>query len=222
MIKAQVVQIIVDHRESVSGIPAALEELGANVIVEALEVGDYHVSDDVIIERKTTSDFLHSIIDDKGHLFSQLADMMREYKRSILIIEGELIDLYTSRAIDPKAINGMILAAARFDASMVWTLSVEHTAQMIYQEAEHEQVEQKKSQGSPHGKRSHMTLPQRQAYVVSSIGGGIGTTMAEALLKQFGSVRNVMNATIEELCDLEGIGTKTAENIHQIVRSGYK
>ena len=222
MIKEQIVQIIVDHREGVSGIPSALEDLGADVAMEVLEVGDYHVSNDVIIERKTTADFLHSVIDEKGHLYGQLADMMREYKRSILIIEGKPIDLYTSRAIDPKAIDGMILAAARFNASMIWTLSIEHTARMIYREAEHEQVEQKKSKGSPHGKRSHMTLPRRQEYVVASIGAGVGGKTAEVLLKHFGSVRSVMNASIDELCTVPRIQKNTAENIHEIVRSVYK
>jgi len=222
MIKEQVVQIHADHREVRSGVPSALEDLGAEVIVEVLEVGDYHVSDDVIIERKTTADFLKSIIDDKGHLYGQLADMMREYQRSILLIEGEPIDLYTSRAVNRKAIDGMVLAAARFDASMIWTLSVEHTARMIYREAEHEQITQRKPKGSPHGKRSHMSLPQRQEYVVSSIGGGIGATMAETLLKHFGSVQGVINASIDELVCVEGVGKTTAENIHAITRSEYK
>jgi Fanconi anemia group M protein len=105
---------------------------------------------------------------------------------------------------------------------MIWTLSADHTARMIYREAEHEQVDQRKSKGSPHGKRSHMTLPQRQEYVVSAIGGGVGPTVAEALLKHFRSVQAVMDATIDELCDVDGIGKTTAENILEIVESEYK
>ena len=216
------IEIYVDHRETKSGIPSALEDLGAEVIIKTLEVGDYHVSDDVIIERKTTSDFIHSIIDEPGHLYGQLSDMMREYQRSILIIEGVPMDLYTERAIDPKAIDGMILAAARFDASMIWTLSADHTARMIYREAEHEQVDQRKNKGSPHGKRSSMTLAQRQEYVISAIGSGVGPTMAEVLLKHFGSVRSVMTAKINDLMEVEGIGKTTAENILEIVESEYK
>jgi len=216
------IEIYVDHRETKSGIPSALEDLGAEVIIKTLEVGDYHVSDDVIIERKTTSDFIHSIIDERGHLYGQLSDMMREYKRSILIIEGDPIDLYTGRAIDSNSVDGMILAAARFDPSMIWTLSADHTARMIYREAEHEQVAQRKNKGSPHGKRSHMTLPQRQEYIISAIGCGVGPTTAEALLDHFGSVRAIMNASIDELCDLDGVGPTTAEKIHEIVRGEYK
>jgi Fanconi anemia group M protein len=67
-----------------------------------------------------------------------------------------------------------------------------------------------------------MTLPQRQAYVVSSIGGGVGPTMAEALLKHFGSVRSIMNASIDEFVCVEGIGKPTAKKIHEIIRSEYK
>ena len=216
------IEIFVDHREVKSGIPSALEDLGAEVIIKTLEVGDYHVSDDVIIERKTTSDFIHSIIDEPGHLYGQLADMMREYNRSILMIEGAPMDLYTERAVGANSIDGMILSAARFDASMIWTLSADHTARMIYREAEHEQVDQMKNKGSPHGKRSQMTLPQRQEYVVSAIGGGVGPTMADVLLKHFKSVRAVMTAKINDLMEVEGVGKTTAENILEIVESEYK
>jgi Fanconi anemia group M protein len=169
------IKIHVDHREVQSGIPTALEELGAEVIIEALGIGDYHVSNDVIIERKTTTDFLHSILDDPGHLYGQLADMMREYKRSLLLIEGAPMDLYTDRAIHPNAIDGMA-----------------------------------------------MTMPQRQIYVVSAIGEGVGVVVAEDLLKHFRSVRAVMNASIEELMEVKGVGQKIAEKVREIVGGEYK
>ena len=217
------IEIYVDHRETKSGIPSALEELGAEVIIKTLEVGDYHVSDDVIIERKTTSDFLHSIIDEPGHLYGQLSDMMREYNRSILIIEGSPMDLYTKREVGANAIDGMLLAVAEgFGVPILWTLSVDHTARMIYRAAEKQQIARQHKSGSPHGKRSHMTLPQKQVYVVSSIGGGVGPTMAVTLLEHFRSVKAVMAANINELVEVEGIGLKTAEKIHEIVRGKYK
>jgi Fanconi anemia group M protein len=221
VIKEQIVQIIVDHREGSSGIPSALEDLGAEVIIKTLEVGDYHVSNDVIIERKTTSDFLHSIIDEPGHLYGQLSDMMREYNQSILMIEGAPMDLYTERAIDSNAIDGMILAAARFGASMIWTLSADHTARMIYREAEHEQVDQRKNKGSPHGKRSHLSVPQQQEYVVSSI-CDIGPTLAENLLKHFGTVERIMTASIDELVVVDKVGKTKANRIREIVGGEYK
>jgi len=217
------IKVFVDTREVPSGIPSALEELGAEVEVKMMEIGDYHVSDELIIERKTTNDFLHSVFDDPGHLSGQLADMMREYKHTILIIEGAPMELYTSRAVHPNAIDGMLLAVAEgFRVPILWTLSTDHTARMIYRAAERQQVTREHKSGSPHGKRSTMTLPQRQRYVVSAIGSGVGDKVAADLLRHFGSVKAVIDADINELTDVNGIGAKTAEGIHAITRSAYK
>ena len=215
------IKISADHREVPGGVPGILEELGAEVEVKMLAIGDYHVSNDVIIERKTTSDFLHSIIDDKGHLYEQLADMMREYKRSLLMIEGAPMELYTDRAVHPNAIDGMILAAARFSASMIWTMSVDHTARMIYREAEHEQVQMAKKKGSPHGKRSHLSMPEQQTYFISAI-QNLGPETAIRLLKHFGTPEAVVSATVDELTEVPKIGEKTAQTIREVVSTEYK
>ncbi len=147
--------------------------------------------------------------------------MMREYQRSILIIEGAPMDLYTERAINSNAVDAMVLAATRFDASIIWTLSADHAARMIYREAEHEQVDQRKNKGSPHGKRSHLSVPQQQEYVVSSI-CDIGPTLAENMLKHFGTVERIMTASIDELMCVDKVGAKKANRIREIVGGRYK
>ncbi len=67
-----------------------------------------------------------------------------------------------------------------------------------------------------------MTMPQRQQYVVSSIGGGVGYENARRLLNHFGSVRAVMNASIEDLMEVDKIGKVTAQNIFEIMNGEYK
>ncbi|MGW1273699.1 excinuclease ABC subunit UvrC [Streptomyces sp. NPDC002491] len=42
---------------------------------------------------------------------------------------------------------------------------------------------------------------------------GLGETRKQALIKQFGSVKKLRAATIEEICEVPGIGRKTAETI---------
>jgi excinuclease ABC subunit C len=42
---------------------------------------------------------------------------------------------------------------------------------------------------------------------------GVGPATRKRLLGRFGSVTNVRNASIEELCDVDGVGTTTAETI---------
>ncbi|MDL5501818.1 MAG: ERCC4 domain-containing protein, partial [Candidatus Methanoperedens sp.] len=82
------VKIYVDKREIRSHVAHSLENMGAEVILRTLEVGDYVVSDRVGIERKTTEDFLSTFLDGRD-LFGQISDLARAYRRPLLIIEGE-------------------------------------------------------------------------------------------------------------------------------------
>ena len=67
-----------------------------------------------------------------------------------------------------------------------------------------------------------MSRKQRQIYVVSSIGDGVGVVVAEALLEHFGSVQAVFNAPVEELVKVNGVGKKIAEKIRAIIGGDYK
>ena len=227
MIKEQTVQIIVDHRESRSGLIDELvgyeyenttTHVTTNVTTAQLEVGDIICSDRVCIERKSCADFVDSFI--SRDIFGQMADMSRAYSRSLMILEGKTI--FGLRDVSPEALRSALSGiTVGWGIPIIPTANVESTAAMVVTIARREQFKEKRSV-SIHGKRSHMTLPQRQEYVVSAIGGGIGPTMAEALLKHFRSVQAVMDATIDELCDVDGIGKTTAENIRDIVESEYK
>jgi ERCC4-type nuclease len=56
---------------------------------------------------------------------------------------------------------------------------------------------------------------------LSSI-SGVGPQAAQTLLKEFGSLNNVFNATEDELCQVKGIGKVTAQRIREAVDSEYK
>jgi Fanconi anemia group M protein len=227
MTKEQIVQIIVDHRESRSGLIDELigyeyenttTHVTTNVTTAQLEVGDIICSDRVCIERKSCPDFVDSFI--SRDIFGQMADMSRAYSRSIMILEGKTI--FGLREVSPEALRSALSGiTVGWGIPIIPTANVEGTAAMVVTIARREQFKEKRSI-SIHGKRSSMTLQQRQMYVVSAIGGGVGPTMAEALLEHFGSVRAIMNASIDDLCDLDNVGEKTAKNIHEIIRGEYK
>jgi excinuclease ABC subunit C len=42
---------------------------------------------------------------------------------------------------------------------------------------------------------------------------GLGETRKQALLKHFGSLRKLRSATIDQICEVPGIGRKTAETV---------
>ena len=65
------------------------------------------------------------------------------------------------------------------------------------------------------------SLKELQEYIISAL-PGIGPILSKPLLKEFKSVRNVMNASVEELQNVEKIGPKKAEDIKNVVNSEYK
>ncbi|OEU75014.1 MAG: hypothetical protein BA864_14165 [Desulfuromonadales bacterium C00003093] len=230
MIKEHVVQIIVDYHEAPSGLIDELSEyeyetktyhLTTNVETTRLEIGDIICSDRVGIERKSVDDFINTIINHERDLAGQMADMTRAYKSPQVILEGETV--FGIRGVHPEALRALkAMITVNFGIPIIPTMSVEETAAQVVTIARREQFRDKRKISIPHTKRSTMTMPQMQRYVVSSIGGGVGGTKAERLLKHFRSVRKVMNASIDELCGVEGIQKTTAEKIHKVIRSEYK
>jgi DNA excision repair protein ERCC-4 len=88
------VRILVDERERKSGIPDLLRRAGATIDFAQLKVGDYVVSPETAIERKTIQDLLNSIYD--GRLFIQCSQLIEHYIKPVLIVEGNIAEfLYT-------------------------------------------------------------------------------------------------------------------------------
>jgi ERCC4-type nuclease len=84
------VRILVDERERKSGIPDLLRRAGAIIDFAQLKVGDYVVSPETAIERKTIQDLLNSIYD--GRLFIQCSQLNEHYLKPVLIVEGNIVD----------------------------------------------------------------------------------------------------------------------------------
>ena len=61
------VRIVADEREKNSQVPNLLKSMGVFVDYEQLAVGDYIVSSETVIERKTVYDLISSVYD--GRLF---------------------------------------------------------------------------------------------------------------------------------------------------------
>jgi Fanconi anemia group M protein len=49
---------------------------------------------------------------------------------------------------------------------------------------------------------------------------GIGPMLAKRLLEHFGSIKSVMNASEEELCEVEKIGKKKAATLYALINEG--
>ncbi|XP_006004177.1 DNA repair endonuclease XPF [Latimeria chalumnae] len=78
-------RVIVDMREFRSELPSLIHRRGIDIDPVTLEVGDYILTPDICVERKSVSDLIGSL--NNGRLYSQCISMSRYYKRPILLIE---------------------------------------------------------------------------------------------------------------------------------------
>jgi len=213
------IEIYVDNREMRSAVVKALEAKGVKMDFQALKVGDYILSDRVCVERKTTDDFLDTLFDPTRGLFEQIINMKREYLRPVLIIEGE--GLYTKRRISPEAIHGIIASImVDYGIPVLFTTNEADTASYIYTVARREQLDRKRTV-NPHARKSSQTMAERQEYLVSAI-SEVGPVIARNLLKHFGSVKSIAEASVEELQAVDKVGPKTAARIREIMDSQYQ
>uniref|UniRef100_A0A8C3VDA6 DNA repair endonuclease XPF n=1 Tax=Catagonus wagneri TaxID=51154 RepID=A0A8C3VDA6_9CETA len=77
--------IIVDMREFRSELPSLIHRRGIDIEPVTLEVGDYILTPEMCVERKSISDLIGSL--NNGRLYSQCISMSRYYKRPVLLIE---------------------------------------------------------------------------------------------------------------------------------------
>lgn len=215
-IETNKIKIIVDHREKGSKIIKLLLEQDVELDLKTLEVGDYLLSEDVVVEYKTKKDFVDSIID--GRLLQQARSLVK-YMKPIMIVEGEE-DIYSQRNIHPNAIRGMLsVITVSYRIPIIFTKNNEDTAALMQVIAKREQDSDKKD-FQMHSSKPQ-SLKEQQEYLVSAI-PGIGATLAKPLLKEFKSVKKVMNAKEEALRKIKLIGPKKAKKIREVMDSDYK
>ncbi|MDO5859429.1 DEAD/DEAH box helicase [Methanobrevibacter sp.] len=207
--------VYADSREGNSKVIRHLTEMEMDVKVQSMAVADYQVSDEVAIERKTAKDFVDSIIDKR--LFKQARELSEEFKKPILILEGD--DLYGGM-INANAIRGSIASIALdFGISIIPTRNAQDTAAMIKRIAIREQNGERTPVQIRTDKKP-LSLLDQQLFIVESL-PNIGPVNAKNLLEHFGTVGNIINASEKELQEVEGIGKKTAENIKKVIDSKY-
>ncbi|MDD9954001.1 MAG: DEAD/DEAH box helicase [Candidatus Woesearchaeota archaeon] len=212
--KKQQVKVICDYREKASPVMKELLDT-AQIELQQLSVGDYQVSDRVVVEYKKVPDFVDSIID--GRLLSQLKSLS-QYTRPIILIEGTE-DLYSQRKIHPNAIRGMLSTiTVSYGMPILWSKSPKETAGLLISLAKREQEAGKDWQ---YHSAKPLTDDELQEYIVASF-PGVGNQLAKPLLARFGSIKGIANASLAELQEVELIGKKKASRIKEIAEREYK
>lgn len=214
---APLAKVVVDERERPSGIPGILARLGDNVVFKLLDVGDYVISEDLVVERKTSRDLVRSLFD--GRLFDQARRLVEAYGRAVVLVQGSPEDLRDLTGRQASVYGSLARLLLEEGMSVVYVADEEEAALLIHSLAEKEQG--RGSYPVVHRKPRLGSLEEWQLYVVQSL-PHVGPKLASRLLRSFGSVLAVFNASPSELSRIEGISEWKAQEIVRILRAPYR
>jgi ERCC4-type nuclease len=206
-------RVIADDRERRSGLLDILaNSADINLSVERMKLGDYLFDDRLLFERKTLKDLIYSIID--GRIFSQATRLAASEYQGIFILEGTSSDIKDFK-MRREAIQGALIQISVIMGIPVLrsASSAETVSLMISTARQLRNVADGTIQrhGSlPKGKK------RRQLMILQGL-PKIGKKRAKLLLDKFESVENVVNASYEDLMELDGIGVDIADGIRHVL-----
>lgn len=131
-------KVIVDMREFRSELPAILYTRGIKIEPVTLVVGDYILTPEICIERKSISDLIGSLL--SGRLYNQAVSMTRHYAKPMLLIEFDQNkpfcfqgNYYVSKDLKSNDIMAKLqLLTLHFPKlKIVWSPSPHATAQLF-------------------------------------------------------------------------------------------
>ncbi|MDR2707878.1 MAG: hypothetical protein LBB87_03950 [Nitrososphaerota archaeon] len=212
--------IIVDTREASSAkkVVKDLIERGVTVKTQMLDKGDYVISDQCAVERKTVNDFVYTLT--RRYLFEQLFLTKNVYPKTLLVLEGYLPVIYKYSHIQPQAVWGAMFNLAKNGIAIVNTGSSKETADFLYTAAKQEQIIEKRSP-IVHAVKKCDTIADAQIYFIASL-PGIGREKAVAILDTYKSpVEALMN--VEHWSKtVNGLGPVITNKVKEVLSAPYK
>ncbi|MDG6998052.1 MAG: DEAD/DEAH box helicase [Nitrososphaerota archaeon] len=192
-----------------------IRQRGARVEVKQLDFGDFVLSNEIVIERKTLDDFVKSIYD--GRLFKQLVNMNEKYSRPILVVQGDRKHL---SGIGESAFYGALASVlSDFKVPIFFAANEREVSELVFHIARREQIEKKRDNRVREG-RKPMSLADIQRYIVSGI-PGVSGILADRLLANTHSLQRLFTTDELDLLKVEGIGEVMAKRIRGIATAEY-
>lgn len=204
----------VDHREFWVMVDYA-KEVGFEVAHLDTGSGDYN-SKRVAFERKE-DDFSPSVYDRR--LSRQLTAMREESEYSFLIITkswSEVKSDMAKRGLNENVLIGIVASCCASGYPPMFIDDSFNAAQLMAKIAQKIDDDQHRLY-VPRPK-----TPDAKDYALAVIEAlpSISKVRAKTLLKRFGSVKAIASASIEDLCEIDGIGASTAAKVHDVFNIG--
>lgn len=151
-------------------------------------------------------------------LFVQVANLRKNIAlRPVLLIEGNPYN--TKHDITREAIKGTLLSiSVSWQLPIIFSSDAQDSAETMVLIAS----QNLKDDFSIHRKGyKPKTISKKQSYFIQGL-PNVGPKLANALLKAFGSIENIMFADEQELGSIDGIGQNKAEKIRAFISFNHK
>ena len=225
--------ILIDSREKSRKIRAAdfYAGKGHSSTIKSLDVGDYVFSDQVVFEYKEIGDFMSSILNES--LFNEAMNQALVYPFHFVMVQGDLRGWLDDnwKYVNTKWHNrydkylhsnlGRYFGALRrlrtFTCPILVVKEEQAFDEMLLQAI--------KCLDGKSKFYSNVTRPvpsQDPVDVLLTSCKGVSTKKAEAIRKHhsINTLYDLMNLTVNDLEDVELIGSKTANNVYQFIHKG--
>lgn len=212
-------KVIVDMREFRSDLPCLIHRRGLEVLPVTITIGDYILTPDICVERKSISDLIGSL--NSGRLYNQCVQMQRHYAKPILLIEfdqnrpfhlqGKFMLSQQTTATNADIMQKLQLLTLHFPRlRLIWSPSPYATAQLF--------EELKLGKPEPDAQLAAALGGDEEAAAGGAAGGqlhfntaiydfllrlpGVQTRNIHGLLRKGGSLRQLLQRTQAELSEL--------------------
>jgi len=195
-----------------------------------LTVGDYILSPNICVERKSIKDLISSF--KNGRLYTQVETMMLHYKSPMLLIEfdqnksftlepfadlsGSLSSMSSSNASSDLQSKLVLLTLAFPKLRIIWSSSPYQTAEIFEslktQEPEPDPIHAVQI-GLESGQKAEDQSFNREPQDMLRVVPGVTGKNIKNLIVEMGSIKEIANATVDEL--EPAVGKEAGRQIHR-------
>uniref|UniRef100_UPI00398F8A73 DNA repair endonuclease XPF n=1 Tax=Pristiophorus japonicus TaxID=55135 RepID=UPI00398F8A73 len=223
-------RIIVDIREFRSALPSLIHRRGIDIEPVTLEVGDYILTPDICVERKSVSDLIGSL--NNGRLYTQCISMSRYYKRPVLLIEfdpnkpfslNSKGSVYQEISINDVTSKLTLLTLHFPKLRILWCPSP-HVSAELFEELKQNRPEPDASTAMAVTADSEMVSesdrynPGPQDFLLKM--PGVNAKNCRALMNHVKSIAELVTVSQEQLAEIVG-NANNAKQLWEFIHSSY-
>ncbi|CAO3677620.1 unnamed protein product [Rhizopus microsporus] len=217
--------IIVDMREFRNVLPPILYARGIKIEPCTLQVGDFVLSPDICVERKSISDLIQSL--NSGRLYTQCESMSMYYKTPVLLIEFDenksfslqgVSDLRESIRLQDISSKLVVLTLAFPKLRIIWSPSPHETATIfedLKSNQEEPNMEKAASIGAEEGEDGETVYNMTPQDILRSM-PGVNSKNYKAIISKVNNLEELASMSQKEISKI--IGEECGSKLYNFLR----